>query len=79
MDCRAGCRDHKFAAFHTNFGGGVKYLIPWLLLLNEKGNSRSFPCCDITARQWAADTGNFEVLAGSSSADIRIKTNLLVK
>jgi len=42
-------------------------------------NSRSFAYYDVTGKKWKVEPGNFEIMAGSSSADIRIKTKLQVK
>ncbi|MCK9422375.1 MAG: fibronectin type III-like domain-contianing protein [Bacteroidales bacterium] len=42
-------------------------------------NSRSFAYYDVKDKQWKVDPGNFEISVGSSSADIRLRTNLAVK
>ena len=42
-------------------------------------NNRSFAYYDDGGKKWKVDPGNFEILAGSSSADIRLKTNLSIK
>ena len=42
-------------------------------------NSRSFAYYDVTFRKWKVTPGNFEVMAGSSSADIKLKTGLMIK
>jgi beta-glucosidase len=39
-------------------------------------NSRSFAWYDVTTRDWKVVPGNFVIMAGSSSADIRLKTGL---
>lgn len=41
-------------------------------------NSRSFAYYDPAAKQWTVDKGNFELLAGSSSADIRLRSKIRV-
>ena len=42
-------------------------------------NTRSFAFYDVTKEKWTVDPGNFIIMAGSSSADIRVKTNLTIK
>ena len=42
-------------------------------------NFRSFAYYDIAGKQWKVEPGTFILMAGSSSADIRIKTTLMVK
>ncbi|MEI7982944.1 MAG: fibronectin type III-like domain-contianing protein, partial [Bacteroidota bacterium] len=42
-------------------------------------NARSFAYWDGKERGWKFDPGNFEILAGSSSADIRLRTILTVR
>ena len=42
-------------------------------------NSRSFAYYDVKGKQWKVEPGSVEIMAGSSSADIRVKTNLLIK
>ena len=42
-------------------------------------NSRSFSYYDTAGKKWKYEPGSFEILAGSSSADIRLKTSLRVK
>jgi len=39
-------------------------------------NSRSFAYYDKAGRQWKVEPGTFEILAGSSSADIKLKTKI---
>jgi len=41
-------------------------------------NSRSFAWYDVTNKDWKVEPGNFVIMAGSSSADIRLKTDLLI-
>ena len=42
-------------------------------------DSRSFAWYDVTKKDWNVVPGNFVIMAGSSSADIRLKTDLLIK
>lgn len=42
-------------------------------------NSRSFAWYDVTKKDWKIEPGSFLIILGSSSADIRLKTNLLIK
>lgn len=42
-------------------------------------NSRSFAYYDVKDKQWRVDPGTFNLLVGSSSADIRLRTSLPVK
>ncbi|MEI6900641.1 MAG: glycoside hydrolase family 3 C-terminal domain-containing protein, partial [Bacteroidota bacterium] len=42
-------------------------------------NSRSFAYYDEAGKNWKVDPGNFGILVGSSSADIKLKTSLEVK
>ncbi len=39
-------------------------------------NFRSFAYYNVAGKQWKAEPGSFEILAGSSSADIRLKTKI---
>ncbi|HEX7411104.1 MAG TPA: glycoside hydrolase family 3 C-terminal domain-containing protein [Bacteroidales bacterium] len=41
-------------------------------------NSRSFAYYDVANKDWKVEPGNFVIMAGSSSTDIRLKTNLLI-
>ncbi|MCX6280608.1 MAG: glycoside hydrolase family 3 C-terminal domain-containing protein [Bacteroidetes bacterium] len=47
--------------------------------VNINLNRRSFSYFDTNLHQWKADPGNFDILAGSSSADIRLTAKLQVK
>ena len=42
-------------------------------------NSRSFAYYDVTGKKWKVEPGTFTLMAGSSSVDIRLKTDLVVK
>ena len=42
-------------------------------------NSRSFAYYDVTGKKWKVEPGTFGLMIGSSSADIRQKTDLLIK
>ncbi|MCX6283948.1 MAG: glycoside hydrolase family 3 C-terminal domain-containing protein, partial [Bacteroidetes bacterium] len=42
-------------------------------------NSRSFSYYDTAGKKWKYEPGSFEIMAGSSSADIRLRTKLMVK
>jgi beta-glucosidase len=41
-------------------------------------NSRSFAWYDVSKKDWRVEPGNFVIMAGSSSTDIRLKTDLLI-
>ena len=41
-------------------------------------NSRSFAYYDVITKAWKVEPGNFVIMAGSSSADIRLNTNLMI-
>ena len=42
-------------------------------------NFRSFAYYDVQSKTWKVEPGNFDILVGSSSADIRLKTKVEVK
>ena len=42
-------------------------------------NSRSFAYYNVSGKQWKIDPGRFDILVGSSSADIRVKSSLMIK
>jgi hypothetical protein len=42
-------------------------------------NKRSFSRYDIVSKAWVADKGTYRIQAGSSSADIRLRNEFILK
>jgi len=59
--------------------GRVELLPGQEKLVTLQLDHRSFSYFDVKLKQWRVEPGNYQVLAGSSSADIRLKGTILMK